>query len=148
MRRRDFVAFALASRPRLRRFRPAAQQGLPVIGYLSSGPAEADASSCGPGFPEGLKQQGFVVGRNVAIEYRFADGHIDRLPSLAAELIGLPAAVLVVHGWRRVRVGQRMRPATILIVFPSASTRCSWASSKPTAGRAATRREFTCSRAR
>jgi len=42
-----------------------------------------------------LEQAGFVVGRNVAIEYRFTEGSLDRLSSLAAELSGLPAAVLV-----------------------------------------------------
>ena len=42
-----------------------------------------------------MEQRGFVVGRNVAIEYRFSEGSVDRLPSLAAQLIGLPAALLV-----------------------------------------------------
>jgi putative ABC transport system substrate-binding protein len=59
-------------------FGAAAQPGLPIIGYLSSRSAEAET----PGrtaFLDGLEQRGFVVGRNVAIEYRYADGSLDRL---------------------------------------------------------------------
>ena len=74
--------------------RAAARSGLPVIGYLSSRSATAE-TPLRTGFLEGLEQAGFVVGRNVAVEYRYAEGSFDRLPSLAAELIGLPAAVLV-----------------------------------------------------
>src|SRR5262252_2744746 len=74
-----------------------AQPGLPVIGYLSNRSAEAE-TPLRTGFLEGLEQRGFVVGRNIAIEYRFTEGSSDRLPPLAAELIGLPAAVLFASG--------------------------------------------------
>src|SRR5215472_8768412 len=74
-----------------------AQPGLPVIGYLSSRSAEAETPNRTP-FLEGLKQAGFVVGQNVAIEYRYAEGRLARLPSLAAELVGLPVALLVAPG--------------------------------------------------
>jgi putative ABC transport system substrate-binding protein len=63
-----------------------------------------------------LEQRGFVVGRNVAIEYRYAEGSIDRLPSLAAELIGLPAALLVATGVP-VAMAAKKATATIPIVF-------------------------------
>jgi putative ABC transport system substrate-binding protein len=62
-------------------FGAAAQPGFPVIGYLSSRSAETETGR--PAFLEGLEQQGFVVGRNVAIAYRYAEGQLDRLPGLA-----------------------------------------------------------------
>jgi putative ABC transport system substrate-binding protein len=63
-----------------------------------------------------LKQAGFIVGRNVAIEYRFAEGQPDRLPALAAELVGLPPAVLVASGVAAA-VAAKQATATIPIVF-------------------------------
>src|SRR4029077_18346694 len=91
--------------------------GLPVIGYLSSRSVEAET----PGrtaFLDGLAQRGFVVGRNVAIEYRYAEGRLDRLPSLAAELIGLPVALLVAPGVSEAEAAKKAT-ATIPIVFGS-----------------------------
>jgi ABC transporter substrate binding protein len=88
---------------------------LPVIGYLSNGSAEAEISLRN-GLLDGLKQQGFIVGRNVAIEYRFAEANNERVPSLAAELIGLPAAVMVAYGLPAV-VPAKKATASIPIVF-------------------------------
>jgi putative ABC transport system substrate-binding protein len=65
-----------------------AQQGAPVIGLISGaspGPYAPFVSA----FHKGLKQAGYVEGQNVAIEYRWADNHYDRLPALAADLIRL-----------------------------------------------------------
>jgi putative ABC transport system substrate-binding protein len=89
--------------------------GLPVIGYLSSRSAEAE-TPLRTGFLEGLEQRGFVVGRNVVVEYRFAEGRLDRLPSLAAELIGLPATLLVATETGSAVVAKKAS-ATIPIVF-------------------------------
>jgi len=72
-----------------------AQPVVPVIGYFSDRTAATETIT---DFLKGLEQAGFVVGRNVAIEYRYADGHSDRLPSIAAELVRLPVAVLVAAG--------------------------------------------------
>src|SRR5215470_14966410 len=99
-------------------FAATAQPGLPVIGYLSSRSAEAE-TPLRTAFLEGLEQRGFVVGRNVAIEYRYAEGDFDRLPSLAAELIGLPAAVLVATG-TPTAVALKKASTTIPIVFGTA----------------------------
>jgi putative tryptophan/tyrosine transport system substrate-binding protein len=97
--------------------RATAQPGPPVIGYLSSRSAEAE-TPLRTGFLEGLEQAGFVVGRNVAIEYRYTEGSFDRLPSLAAELIGLPAALLVATGAPAAGAAKKAT-ATIPIVFSS-----------------------------
>ena len=64
------------------------------IGYLATG----SASSQGPrlkAFRDGLRELGYVEGQNIAIDYRFAEGNFDRLPELAAELIGLEVAIIV-----------------------------------------------------
>src|SRR5262245_39010513 len=64
----------------------AQQKAMPVIGYLNSTTADAVAPMVAA-FGRGLGELGFVDGQNVAIEYRWADGHYDRLPTLAAELV-------------------------------------------------------------
>jgi putative ABC transport system substrate-binding protein len=114
MKRRELLAL-IGSAAALAPFGTTAQPALPVIGYLSNGSAEADVS-LRTGFLEGLEQRGFVVGRNVAIEYRFAQGNNERLPSLAAELIGLPVAVLVAYGGPAA-IAAKKATATIPIVF-------------------------------
>ena len=114
MNRRDLLRCAVAAAA-LAPFGATAQPALPVIGYLSNGSAEADVS-LRTGLLDGLEQQGFVVGRNVAVEYRFAQGNNERLPSLAAELIGLPAAVLVAYGLP-VTLAAKEATTTIPIVF-------------------------------
>ena len=96
-------------------FGATAQPKLPVIGYLSNGSAEAEVS-LRTGLLDGLEQLGFVVGRNVAIEYRFAQGNNKRVPSLAAELIRLPVAVLVAYGLAPALAAKKAT-ATLPIVF-------------------------------
>jgi ABC-type uncharacterized transport system substrate-binding protein len=114
MNRRELLVL-IGGAAALAPFGATAQPGLPVIGYLSNGSAEAEVS-LRTGLLDGLEQLGFVVGRNVAIEYRFAQGNNERLPSLAAELIGLPAAVLVAYG-APAAVAVKKATATIPIVF-------------------------------
>jgi len=67
-----------------------------VIGYLSG----FSAASPNPfaAFSKGLKETGFVKGRNINIEFRFADGRYDRLPSLAAELVARKVSVILAEG--------------------------------------------------
>ena len=97
MRRREFLGVlggAAAAWPFAAR---AQSPGLPIIGYLSTRSVDAEAPVRVP-FLETLEKSGFSVGRNVAIEYRYADGQESRLPALAAELVARNASVLVALG--------------------------------------------------
>ena len=64
----------------------AQQSAIPVVGHLNNGSPESDASRL-TGLRRGLNQTGYVEGRNVAIEYRWAGNQADRLPALAADLV-------------------------------------------------------------
>ena len=70
-----------------------AQQPMPMIGYIGTGPREAESLLLSA-FREGLNEAGYVEGRNVAMEYRWADYQFDRLPELAADLIRRQVAVI------------------------------------------------------
>ena len=88
---------------------------IPVIGFLDSSSVDV----FGPfvaAFRKGLNETGFVEGRNVRIEYRWAEGHYDRLPGLAAELVRIPVAVLAATGVTAARAA-KASTATIPIVF-------------------------------
>ena len=91
MKRRKFVAglAAVATSSALSPLASRAQQSaMPEVGYLSSrSPGEFAAVVAA--FRQGLGESGYVVGQNVAIEYRWAEGNYDRLPTLAAELVSL-----------------------------------------------------------
>jgi putative ABC transport system substrate-binding protein len=112
VRRRNLLGGTVAVAA-LAPFGAVAQSGLPIVGYLSDRTSKAETTS---GFLKGLEQAGFVVGQNVAMEYRFADGHPDRLPSLAAELVRLPVAVLHPAG-AGAAVAAKEATSTIPIVF-------------------------------
>jgi ABC-type uncharacterized transport system substrate-binding protein len=75
----------------------AQQAAMPVVGYLNNGSPESDASRL-TGLRRGLSQTGYVEGRNLVIEYRWAGNQADRLPALAADLVQLRVAVIVSPG--------------------------------------------------
>jgi putative tryptophan/tyrosine transport system substrate-binding protein len=83
------VAWPLAARSQ--------QAALPVVGYLNFGSPESDASRL-TGLRRGLNQSGYVEGRNLVIEYRWAGNQADRLPALAADLVQLQVTVIVSPG--------------------------------------------------
>jgi putative tryptophan/tyrosine transport system substrate-binding protein len=115
MKRREFitllgsaVAWPLEAR--------AQQPAMPVIGYLHIG-TSAESRDRVTAFHRGLKELGFVEGRNVAVEYRWADYQFDRLPELAADLIQRGVAVIAASaGADTTRVVKRLT-TTIPIVF-------------------------------
>ena len=93
MKRREFITLlgGAAAWPLAARAQPSA---MPVIGYLSGRSPEAEAPLREP-FIKALETSGFAAGRNLAIEYRFAEGQDDRMPALAADLVRQRPAVLV-----------------------------------------------------
>jgi putative tryptophan/tyrosine transport system substrate-binding protein len=94
----------------------AQQPTMPVIGFLHPGLPEANAKYVA-GFRKGLDEMGYVEGRNVAIEYRWGHGEIDRLPELAANLISRPVTVIVTPGSVAAALAAKTATATIPIVF-------------------------------
>jgi putative tryptophan/tyrosine transport system substrate-binding protein len=119
MRRREFItllAGATAAWPRAAR---AQQPAMPVVGYLGARNAAGDASYI-EAFRQGLGESGFILGQNVAIEFRWADGQYNRLPAFAAELVRRRVNVLVTAGGAAAPVA-KAATSTIPIVFSTGS---------------------------
>ena len=120
MRRRDLlvllggVAIAWPGAAR------ALQKAMPVIGYLSSFSRGPNSSGSGP-VHQGLSETGYVDGQNVAFEYRWTEGHYDRLPALAADLVNRKVDVIVTIGGTPVALAAKSATSTIPIVFTTVS---------------------------
>ena len=114
MRRRDLLTIATGAVAWP--FMARAQQSVPVIGYVGSASADAWASRL-EAFRAGLHEAGFDEGRNVAIEYRWADSKLDKLPELVDDLVRRKVAVLVTPGSAPAAVAAKRATTTIPIVF-------------------------------
>jgi len=114
MKRRNFVFLLGSAFVVLPRVARAQQQ--PIIGFLSSRSA-GESASVVAAFLQGLRERGYVEGQNLAIEYRWADGRYDRLPTLAAELVDRHATVIVAVGGEPSALAAKAVTSTIPIVF-------------------------------
>ena len=119
MRRREFIAglgsaavWSVAAR--------AQQPAVPVIGLLSPQTADDDFKSFTAPFLQSLKETGYVEGKNMAVEYRYADNQVDRLPALAADLVRRRVAVITAAG-TPAALAAKAATKTIPIVFLTGS---------------------------
>jgi putative ABC transport system substrate-binding protein len=116
MRRREFISLlggATAAWPLAAR---AQQAAMPVVGFVSSLASDTDAGRTAA-FRAGLAETGFVEGRNVAIEFRWADGHFERLPTMFIELVRRPVSVIFTGGGDVTALNAKGATTTIPIVF-------------------------------
>jgi ABC-type uncharacterized transport system substrate-binding protein len=119
MKRRDFIALggsaALLLAAKVRRAR-AQQSAMPVVGFLDPRSPDALADRL-RGFRQGLRDIGYVEGENVAVEYRWGENRLDRLPELVADLVRRRVAVIAAPGGFAVASAAKAATSTIPIIF-------------------------------
>jgi putative ABC transport system substrate-binding protein len=119
MKRRDFIILfgGAASLPVAVR---AQQPATPVIGYLGTGSSTLSADLI-RAFLQGLRETGYIEGRNVAVEYRWAEGQNDRVPALIADLMRHQVSVIAVASSTPAAMAAKAETTTIPIVFAIAT---------------------------
>ena len=116
MRRREFIRLFGSTVVAWPLTALAQQVAMPVIGYLGVTSVNEQPQRLA-GFQQGLAETGFIEGKNLLIEYRWAEGHFDRFPALAAELIKRQVAIIAVLGTSPGAVAAKAATTTIPIVF-------------------------------
>ena len=136
MKRREFIFLASGAAVAVSLTARAQQKAMPLIGLLGLAP--------GPGAPwmapfyQGLGETGYIEGQNLAIEYRVAEGHYDRFPALAADLVGRKVDVILTGGGTFGSGGEKTPPRRSRSSLSARPTRSRPAWSPVSPGRAAT----------
>jgi putative tryptophan/tyrosine transport system substrate-binding protein len=114
--RRPFIAgtLGLLAVPRAARAQRSGQ--VPRIGYIGNGSPTTPASPQLEAFRQGLRELGYIEGQTVTIEYRWAEGNVDRLPALAAELVRLKVDVIVLSGTPAIRAAQQATSSIPIVI--------------------------------
>jgi len=120
MKRREFITLAGGAATAWPLAARAQQAPAPLIGFLSSR-SPGESAGVVAAFRQGIREIGFIEGQNLAIAFRWAEGHYGRLPALAAELVGLPVALLFSAGGPPTAFAAKAATSTIPIVFSAVS---------------------------